>query len=382
MDRQLYTEDHEIYRESVRDFLAREVEPHKDKWDEARWIDREVFAKAASQGLYGIQIPEQYGGSGETDYRYRMVVCEEVARINALSFGLTVALQDDLFLAYLLDLTTDDQKQRWLPSIASGEKIGALAMTEPGTGSDLRGIKTSARREGDEYILNGQKTFISSGIMADLLVVAVRTDPEGGSRGFSLFVVERDTPGFERGRKLDKIGLPGQDTAELFFEDARVPASNLLGEEGLGLQYLMGHLPRERLGVTAMALATTRAIFDITVAYCKDRKAFGKPISTFQHIQFELAEMSTEIDIAEAYVDRSVRAYNDCTLSDVDAAKGKWFVSELQKRVIDRCLQLHGGYGFMNEYAVGKAYVDTRIQTIYGGTTEIMKQIIGRDLIA
>lgn len=382
MERLLYTEDHEIYRESVRDFLAREVEPHKDKWDEARWIDREVFTKAATQGLYGIQIPEQYGGSGETDYRYRMVVCEEVARINALSFGLTVALQDDLFLAYLLDLTTDDQKQRWLPSIASGEKIGALAMTEPGTGSDLRGIKTSARREGDEYILNGQKTFISSGIMADLLVVAVRTNPEGGSRGFSLFVVERDTPGFERGRKLDKIGLPGQDTAELFFEDARVPASNLLGEEGLGLQYLMGHLPRERLGVSAMALATTRAIFDITVAYCKDRKAFGKPISTFQHIQFELAEMSTELDIAESYVDRSVRAYNDGTLSDVDAAKGKWYVSELQKRIIDRCLQLHGGYGFMNEYAVGKAYVDTRIQTIYGGTTEIMKQIIGRDLIS
>lgn len=382
MNRELYTEDHEIYRASVRDFLAREVVPNKDKWDEARWIDRDVFTRAATQGLYGIQIPEQYGGSGETDYRYRMVVCEEIARIHALSFGLTLALQDDLFLAYLVDLTTEEQRQRWLPAVASGEKIGALAMTEPGTGSDLRGIRTSARREGDEYILNGQKTFISSGIMADLVVVAARTDPEGGSRGFSLIVVERDTPGFERGRKLDKIGLPGQDTAELFFEDARVPASNLLGEEGLGLQYLMSHLPRERLGVSAMALATSRAIFDITVAYCKDRHAFGKSISTFQHIQFELAEMSTELDIAEAYVDRSVLAYNVGALTDVDAAKGKWYVSELQKRVIDRCLQLHGGYGYMNEYAVGKAYVDTRVQTIYGGTTAIMKQIIGRDLIA
>lgn len=381
MERNFYSEDHELYRESIREFLVREVEPHKDKWDEAKWIDREVFEKAAAQGLYAIQVPEQYGGSGEKDYRYRMVVCEEIGRINALSFGLTISLQDDLVLAYLLDLTDDEQKQRWLPGFSSGRIIGALAMTEPGTGSDLQGIRTSAVRDGDDWILNGQKTFISSGIMADLVVVAARTDPGAGSRGFSLFVVERDTPGFERGRKLDKIGLPGQDTAELFFENARVPAQNLLGEEGRGLHYLMSHLPRERLGVSAKALATTRAIFDITVAYCKDRKAFGKPIAGFQHTQFELAEMSTEIDIVEAYVDRSVLAYNGGTLTDVDAAKGKWYVSELQKRVVDRCLQLHGGYGYMNEFAVGKAYVDTRVQTIYGGTTEIMKQIIGRDLI-
>lgn len=381
MRRQLYTEDHEIYRQSVRDFLAREVVPFKDKWDEARWIEREVFVKAAAQGLYGLQVPEQYGGSGENDYRYRMVVCEETARINALSFGLTISLQDDLVLAYLSDLTNDEQKQRWLPKFASGEIIGALAMTEPGTGSDLRGIKTTAVRDGDHWILNGAKTFISSGIMADLVIVAARTNPDGGSSGFSLIVVERDTPGFERGRQLDKIGLPSQDTAELFFEDARVPAANLLGEEGRGLQYLMSHLPRERLGVSAMALATTRAIFDITGQYCKDRQAFGKPISGFQHIQFELAEMSTEIDIVETYVDRSVLAYNEGELSDIDAAKGKWYVSELQKRVIDRCLQLHGGYGYMREYDVARAYLDTRIQTIYGGTTEIMKQIIGRDLV-
>ncbi|MBJ8345163.1 acyl-CoA dehydrogenase family protein [Antrihabitans sp. YC2-6] len=381
MERSLYNEDHELYRESVREFLAREVVPFKDKWDENRWIDREVFTKAAQAGVYALQVGTEYGGSGESDYRFRMIVCEEVARINALSFGLTISLQDDLVLHYLLDLTNDEQKQRWLPGFAAGEIIGALAMTEPGTGSDLRGIRTSAVRDGDDWILNGQKTFISSGIMADLVVVAARTDPQGGSRGFSLFVVESDTPGFERGRKLDKIGLPAQDTAELYFENARVPAVNLLGEEGRGLGYLMSHLPRERLGVTAKAMATTRAIFEITVDYCNQRHAFGGPISQFQNTRFELAEMATEIDIVEAYVDKSVLAYNAGSLTPVDAAKGKWYVSELQKRVIDRCLQLHGGYGYMTEYAVGKAYVDTRIQTIYGGTTEIMKEIIGRDIV-
>ncbi|MGW0036970.1 acyl-CoA dehydrogenase family protein [Gordonia sp. NPDC003376] len=380
MDRNLYDADHEMYRESVREFLAREVVPFKDQWDDDKWIDRSVFARAAKTGLYGLQIPEEYGGSGETDYRYRMVVCEEVARINAISFATTVSLQDDLVLHYLLDLTNDEQRRRWLPGFAAGEIIGALAMTEPGAGSDLRGIRTTAVLEGDHWILNGQKTFISSGIMADVIVVAVCTDPDAGSRGFSLIVVERDTPGFERGRKLDKIGLPAQDTAELFFEDARVPAANLLGEQGRGLQYLMSHLPRERLGVSAKAMATTRAIFDQTVDYCKERKMFGQGLIDFQNTRFELAELETEIDIAEAYVDRSVLAYNTGRLSPVDAAKGKWYVSELQKRVIDRCLQLHGGYGFMREYAVGKAYVDTRIQTIYGGTTEVMKEIIGRDI--
>lgn len=381
MERVLYEKDHELYRETVREFLVREVEPHKDRWDTERWIDPTVFARAASAGVYGLQIPEEYGGSSESDYRYRMIVCEEIAKINALSFGLTVSLQDDLVLHYLLDLTNDEQKQRWLPGFAAGETIGALAMTEPGTGSDLQGIRTSAVRDGDDWIINGQKTFISSGIMADIVVVAARTDPNAGSRGFSLFVVERDTPGFVRGRQLDKIGLPSQDTAELFFENARVPATHLLGEEGRGLQYLMSHLPRERLGVTAKAMATTRAIFDITVNYCKERRAFGQAIADFQNTRFELAEMATEIDIATSYVDQSVLAYNAGKLTPVDAAKGKWYISELQKRVIDRCLQLHGGYGYMTEYAVGKAYVDTRIQTIYGGTTEIMKEIIGRDLV-
>jgi alkylation response protein AidB-like acyl-CoA dehydrogenase len=382
MQRCLYEADHEAYRETVREFLAREVAPHQHDWDRDRWIDRAVFSRAAKAGIYALQIGEQYGGAGEPDYRYRMIVCEEVARINALSFGLTVSLQDDLVLHYLLDLTNDEQKQRWLPGFAAGELIGALAMTEPGAGSDLRGMRTSARRDGDTWILNGQKTFISSGIMADVVVVAARTNPEGGSHAFSLFVVERDTPGFERGRKLDKIGLPAQDTAELYFRDAQVPAANLLGATGDGLQYLMSHLPRERLGVTAKSMATTRAIFDMTVEYCQQRKAFGGALTDKQHVRFELAEMATEIDIAQAYVDRSVLAYNAGELTPIDAAKGKWYLSELQKRVIDRCLQLHGGYGYMTEYPVARAYVDTRVQTIYGGTTEIMKEIIGRDIAA
>ena len=382
MRRALYGPDHEAYRATVREFLAREVAPHHSDWDRNRWIDRAVFARAAKAGIYALQVGENYGGAGESDYRYRMVVCEEVARVNALSFGLTISLQDDLVLHYLLDLTNDEQKQRWLPGFASGELIGALAMTEPGAGSDLRGIRTTARRDGDRWILNGQKTFISSGIMADLVIVAARTDSEGGPDALSLFVVERDTPGFERGRKLDKIGLPAQDTAELFFRDAEVPTANVLGEQGRGLPYLMGHLPRERLGVTAKAMATTRAIFELTVQYCQQRQAFGGPLTDKQHIRFELAEMATEIDFAQAYTDQSVLAYNAGELTPVDAAKGKWYVSEMQNRVVDRCLQLHGGYGYMTEYPVARAYLDTRVQTIYGGTTEIMKEIIGRDIAA
>ncbi len=382
MRRQLYGPDHEAYREVVRDFLSREVIPHQQDWDSRHLIDRSVFARAAKAGIYALQIDERFGGAGETDYRYRMVVCEEAARANAQSFLLTLSLQDDLVLHYLLALTDEEQKQRWLPPFAEGRLIGALAMTEPGAGSDLRSIRTMAERDGDYWILNGQKTFISSAIMADLIVVAARTDPAGGSHAFSLFVVERDTPGFARGRQLNKIGLHAQDTAELFFNDARVPAANLLGVEGRGLQYLMSHLPRERLGVTAMAMATTRAIFEITAEYCRQRRAFGKPLTGFQHIRFELAEMATEIDVAEAYVDNSVLAFNAGSLTAVDAAKGKWYLSELQKRVVDRCLQLHGGYGYMAEYPVARAFIDTRVQTIYAGTTEIMKEIIGRSIAA
>jgi alkylation response protein AidB-like acyl-CoA dehydrogenase len=374
--RDLYSADHEAYRQTVREFLAREVVPHRERWDRDRWTDREVFARAAKQGIYALSVPEAYGGSGETDFRYRVVVCEEIARAQVVPFGVTLGLQDDLVLHYLLDLTDDEQKRKWLPGFATGELIGALAMTEPGAGSDLRGIRTEAHRDGDDWILNGQKTFISSGIMADLVVVAART----GGNDLTLFVLERGMAGFDRGRKLDKIGLHSQDTAELFFTNVRLPAANVLGEVGRGLQHLMSHLPRERLGVTAKAIGLSRAIFDTTRDYCFQREAFGRPLADNQHVRFELAEMATELDIAEAYVDKSVIAYNAGELTAVDAAKGKWFVTELQKRLVDRCLQLHGGYGYMTEYAVARAYVDTRIQTIYGGTTEIMKEIIGRDL--
>jgi len=380
MEGDIFTEDHEAYRETVREFLAREVIPHHARWEEERWIDREVYVEAAKNGIYGLEIPEQHGGAGVTDYRFRMVAAEEIAKAHALSFALTVSLQDDLVLNYLLDLTTPEQKQRWLPGFVSGEIIGALAMTEPATGSDLRGISTHAHRDGDEWILTGAKTFISSGIMADLVTVAAKTDPEGGSNSLSLLVVERDMPGFTRGRKLDKVGLPAQDTAELFFDNVRVPAANLIGEEGRGLQHLMSHLERERLGVSVKAMANLTAIFEETRRYCLERQAYGKPITDLQHVRFELAEMSTEIDIAQAYVDKSVLAYNDGTLTAVDAAKGKWWVSELQKRVMDTCLQLHGGYGYMKEYPVARAFLDTRVQTIYGGTTAVMKEIIGRDL--
>jgi alkylation response protein AidB-like acyl-CoA dehydrogenase len=376
--RNLYTADHEQYRESVREFVRREVVPNIERWDSQRMIDRDVFASAAKQGVYGLEIPEEHGGSAESDYRYRLVVNEELSEVGATSLNMTLGLQDDLVLHYLVDLGDREQQARWLPGFASGATIGALAMTEPAAGSDLRGMQTTATPDGDGWLLSGQKTFISSGISADLIVVAARAP--GSTGGFSLFVVEADMPGFGRGRKLDKVGLHAQDTAELFFDEVRIPRENLLGEEGRGLRYLMAHLPRERLGIVASAYTGARAVFEQTRRYCFERSAFGKPIGDFQHSRFVLAEMATELDVAEAYLDKQVLAYNAGELTATDAAKGKWWLSELQKRVVDQCVQLHGGYGYMMEYAVARAFVDSRIQTIYGGTTEIMKEIIGREL--
>jgi alkylation response protein AidB-like acyl-CoA dehydrogenase len=380
----LYTADHESYRETVREFFAREVEPHYLRWEQERQIDLSVLRTAAEQGVYALAVPEEYGGAGETDYRYRMVVNEEAARIGATSFNMTLGLQDDLVLAYLLDLTTEEQRKRWLVPFARGELLGALAMTEPGTGSDLQGIRTHAHRDGDapdaDWILSGAKTFISSAMTADFVIVAARSDPEAGSRGFSLLVVERDMPGFSRGRRLEKVGLHAQDTGELYFDQVRVPATNLIGTEGHGLAHLMSHLPQERLGLIASAYTAARAVYQETVRYCFDRQAFGSAVGDFQHSRFVLAEMSTELDVAEAFVDNCVRAFNDGELSPVDAAKGKWYLTELQKRITDQCVQLHGGYGFMLEYPVARAFADGRVQTIYGGTTEIMKEIIGRDI--
>ncbi|GAB3141393.1 acyl-CoA dehydrogenase family protein [Amycolatopsis stemonae] len=380
MDRTLFTDDHHAYRELVREFVAREVTPNLERWDEDRLIDRPVWLAAGKQGVIGLAVPEEYGGGGQPDYRYQVVVIEEFAKAGATSLISSFSLQDNIIVPYIADLGTEEQKRRWLTGMARGELIGAIAMTEPGAGSDLQGVRTTAVREGDEWVVNGQKTFITSGINADFVIVVARTDPDAGSRGFSLIVVETGTPGFTRGRKLDKVGLRAQDTAELYFDNVRVPAANLLGTEGRGFVHLMERLPLERLSIGTAALASAEAIFAETKRYCFERKAFGKAIGDFQNTRFVLAEIATELDVTRAYHDSAVLALNEDRLSVVDAAKAKWWMTELQKRVIDRCVQLHGGYGYMLEYPVARAFVDSRIQTIYGGTTEIMKEIIGRDL--
>ncbi|MDV8067152.1 acyl-CoA dehydrogenase family protein [Rhodococcus sp. IEGM 1366] len=382
MQRSLFETDHDAYRDTVREFLAREVEPYYEQWEADRLIDRSAWLAAGKSGIIGLSIPEEFGGSGVGDYRFRCVVSEEIARAATTSFGQSVTLQDDIAIPYIKDLGTEEQKRRWLPGMAAGELIGAIAMTEPGAGSDLQGVKSTAVRDGDHWILNGQKTFITNGIHSDLVIVVARTDPSAGSRGFSLLVVERGMEGFSRGRKLHKVGLASQDTAELVFESVRVPATNLLGTEGCGFVHLMERLPLERLSIAVNAIAAARSAFGWTSRYVFERKAFGKRIGDLQNTRFALAEMLTEIEVTETHVDRCVLALNAGELSAVDASKAKWWATELQKRVVDRCVQLHGGYGYMMEYPIGRSYVDTRIQTIYGGTTEIMKEIIGRDIAA
>jgi len=374
----LYEAEHEAFRAMVRDFLAKEVAPHHASWEEAGIVDRAVWLKAGEQGLLGMDVPAEYGGGDVKDFRYNAILSAEIARVGAS--GLGFPLHNDVVAPYLLELTTDEQKQRWLPGFVSGELITAIAMTEPGAGSDLQGLQTSARRDGDEWVLNGSKTFITNGINADLVIVVARTDPDAGARGFSLLVVERGMAGFERGRNLAKVGLKAQDTAELFFDDVRVPAANLLGTEGHGFFHLMANLPQERLSIAAVAVAAARQILDLTVDYAKGRTAFGRPIGKFQNTRFELAELHTEVTIAETYLEKAIVEHNAGRFTVEDAAMAKWWTTELQKRVVDRCLQLHGGYGYMLEYPVAKAFLDSRIQTIYGGTTEIMKEIVGRSL--
>lgn len=382
MKRNLYNEDHVAFREVVREFVRREVVENVERWEKQRLIDRETWLAAGKQGLIGLSTPEEYGGAGQMhDYRYRNIILEEFAAANATSLGSSFALQDDMVIPYIAELGTDEQKHRWLPRMAAGELIGAIAMTEPGAGSDLRGIKTAGKKVDGGWIVNGSKTFITSGIQSDLVIVVTRTDPDGGSKGFSLLVVENGSPGFERGRKLEKIGLHGQDTAELSFTDVFVPEQNLLGTVGGGFRQLVTHLPLERLYMAAQAVAHADAIFAQTLQYTNDRTAFGKPIADFQNTRFELASMSTELDVMRAYVDQCITAYNIGDLSAVDAAKSKLWATEMQNRVIDRCLQLHGGYGYMIEYPVARAFQDARIQRIFGGTNEIMREIIGRDLV-
>jgi alkylation response protein AidB-like acyl-CoA dehydrogenase len=378
MQRSLYEPEHEAFRDSVRAFCEKHIAPHHATWEKAGIVDRSLWLEAGKQGLLGTDVPEQYGGGGVKDFRYNCVVAEEVVKVGGSGVGFT--LHNDVVAPYLLKLATDEQKDRWLPGFVSGELITAIAMSEPGAGSDLQGLQTHARRDGDDWILNGSKTFITNGINADLVIVVARTDPDAGARGFSLLVVERGMKGFERGRNLDKIGMKAQDTSELFFDDVRVPARNLLGTEGAGFIHLMEALPQERLSIAVVAVCAARKVLDLTVDYCKERKAFGKPIGAFQHTRFTLAEMETEVSIAEQYLDRAVAEHNAGRFDVKDAAMAKWWTTELQKRVVDQCVQLHGGYGYMLEYPVAKAYIDSRVQTIYGGTTEIMKEIIGRSL--
>ncbi|MCP2324243.1 acyl-CoA dehydrogenase [Hamadaea flava] len=375
MNRDIFTADHLAFAELVRAFIDKEITPHHDRWETEGVVDRSVWRAAGAAGLLGFFVDERYGGGGVVDQRFNAVLTEELARAGAS--GPAFGLHNDIIGPYLTDLTTDEQKQRWLPGFCSGELITAIAMSEPGAGSDLQGITTTAVRDGDSYVLNGQKTFISNGILADLVIVVARTDPAAGHRGISLLVVERDTPGFERGRNLDKIGQKAQDTAELFFSDVRVPAANLLGVEGQGFAYLMRNLPYERLSIAVAALAGAETVFEQTLAYCKERQAFGRPIGSFQHNRFVLAEIATELRLGRVFVDRCLV---ESTLTAETAAMAKWWCTELQKRTVDRCLQLHGGYGYMREYPVAKAYLDARVQTIYGGTTEIMKEVIGRSL--
>jgi alkylation response protein AidB-like acyl-CoA dehydrogenase len=380
MRRTIFEESHELFRASVRQFVDKEIVPNVDRWERDGLVDRELFAKAGASGFLGMDVPESYGGGGVKDFRYNLVLGEEVQRAGCGGAGLGLTLHNDICMPYFLHLTDEEQRGRWLPGICAGELITAVAMTEPGIGSDLASMTTTAVRDGDDYVVNGSKTFITNGINADLVITAVKTDPSQRHKGMSLLILERGMEGFERGRNLEKVGLHSQDTAELFFTDVRVPAANRLGEEGEGFLQLVSNLPQERLSIAAAGVAAARAAFDWTLAYCKDRRAFGQPIGSFQNSRFRLAEMLTEIEVAQAFIDRCVEALNAGELSAEEAAMAKWWCTELQGRVIDTGVQLHGGYGYMTEYPIARAYADARITRIYGGTTEIMKEIIGRSL--
>lgn len=378
VERTLFGPEHLLFRDSYQAFCDKQIVPFHDDWVRAGLVDRSVWLEAGKQGYLGFEIDEAFGGGGTKDFRYNAIVGEVTSSVGASGVGFT--LHNDVVAPYLAKLCTDEQKQRWLPRFCSGELITAIAMTEPGTGSDLQGIRTQARRDGSDWVLTGAKTFVTNGINADLVLVVARTDPDAGARGFSLLAVERGMPGFTRGRNLDKVGMKAQDTAELHFDEVRVPGANLIGQEGGGFVHLMENLPQERLSIAVVAVAVMEAVLDITIRYAKDRTAFGRPIGSFQHNRFTLAELATETTAARVFVDHCIGLLNAGTLTGSDAAMAKWWTTELQVKLVDRCVQLHGGYGYMREYAVARAWLDSRVQTIYGGTTEVMKEIVGRSL--
>jgi alkylation response protein AidB-like acyl-CoA dehydrogenase len=381
MRRELFDSDHDMFRDSFRRFLEKEIVPRAEEFEREGIIDRAVFAKAGAAGFLGMEVPEEYGGGGVRDFRYNAVISEEMQETCVGGAGLGITLHNDICLPYFLHLTNEEQKQRWLPGICSGDLITAVAMTEPGIGSDLASMTTTAVRDGDVYVVNGSKTFITNGINADIVITAVKTDPTQRHKGMSLMIIERGMEGFERGRNLEKIGLHSQDTAELFFNDVRVPVENLLGAEGEGFRYLVTNLPQERLSIAVAGLAAARAAYRWTLEYVQERQAFGQPVAAFQNTRFKLAEMATEIAVTEAFVDKCVVAHNAGQLTAEEAAMAKWWCTELQGRITDIGVQLHGGYGFMTEYPIARAYADARVTRIYGGTTEIMKEIIGRSIV-
>lgn len=377
--RSIYESDHEEFRDLVRHFAEKHGKPNAERWDAEGKVDRWLFTEAAEAGILGFAIPEEYGGGGMPDFRFNAVMGEELAR-NPVSSGLAcIALQNDIVYPYFLDLTNEEQKKRWLPGIASGELVTAVAMTEPETGSDLAAIRTTAVRDGDDYLINGAKTFISNGQNADLVVVAARTSPDP-HRGLSLFVVEAAAEGFSRGRNLDKIGLHAQDTSELSFTNVRIPAANRLGEEGTGFAGLMANLPQERLSIAAAAVAGTEGVLERTLEYVKERKAFGKPVGSFQNSRFILAEIGTGVMVSRTYIDDCIRRHTKGRLGPEEAAAAKWWCTEQYVDAVNRCLQLFGGYGYMREYQIARDFEDARVSTIYGGTTEIMKEIVGRSM--
>jgi len=369
-----------MFRDSIRKFLEDEVVPYHEQWEEDGQVDRAVWLKAGELGMISPTVPEEFGGVG-VDFRYNAIVNEETARLGVSGFGLGLGLHSDIAVPYIIHYGSETQKKKYLPKLVSGEMIAAIAMTEPGTGSDLQGVKTTAVKDGDDYILNGSKTFITNGQLADLTIVVAKTDPSQGAKGTSLILVETGTPGFSKGKNLKKVGLKAQDTSELFFENVRVPQANILGEENKGFIYLMQDLPQERLSVSITGTAAAESILEQTIAYTKERKAFGKPIATLQNTQFKLAELSTELTAARVFLDRCLELHIEGKLDAITASKAKLLCTDLQCKVMDECLQLHGGYGYMWEYPVARAWADARVQKIYAGTNEIMKLIIGRSLV-
>ncbi|MEU1526530.1 acyl-CoA dehydrogenase family protein [Nocardia rhamnosiphila] len=378
MRRTILEPEHEQFRQTARTFFEKECVPYVDEWEKAGRTSREVWRKAGELGLLCWEVPEEYGGAGIKDFRFNSILNEEYWLTGSVGVGFGV--QNDILAPYFIELTTEEQRKRWLPGMVSGELITAIAMSEPGAGSDVRGIRTTARRDGDHYVINGSKTFISNGLLCDLVVLACKTDPSAGHKGISLIVVEAGTPGFTKGRKLDKIGQHSADTAELHFEDVRVPVENLIGEENKGFYHLMRNLPTERLGIAVHAVAGAQRAYNLTLPYAREREAFGQPIGTFQVNRHALAEMQTKLEVMWAYLDTCIAALNAGELTAQEAAGAKWWATETQWEILDRCLQLHGGYGYMNEYEIARLWRDARVQRVYGGTNEIMKDLIGRSM--